>query len=72
MQYGAIAPPPDRAGGIVIIMPNDPPEAVGYMAIERLGAQPWSKKDLAPIKAEYLATRSELDRIVDDIMEYDL
>ena len=56
----------------MIIMPNDLPQAVGYMAIERLGAQPWSKKDLAPIKAEYLATRSELDRIVDDIMGYDL
>ena len=42
------------------------------MAVDRLGAQPWSKKDLAPIKAEYLATRSEIERIVDDIMEHDL
>ena len=56
----------------MIIMPNDLPEAVGTMAIDRARAQPWSKKDLAPIKAAYLATRSEIDRIVDDIMGYDL
>lgn len=72
VRHGAIEPPPDPPGAMVIIMPNDLPQAVGKMAVDRLGPQPWSKKDLVPLKAEYLATRSEIDRIVDDIMEYDL
>lgn len=72
VTYRAIEPPPKPYRSPVAIVPNTLPFVVGIAAADELGSPPWKKKDLDPIKARYLETRSEIDRIVDEIMEYDL
>jgi hypothetical protein len=70
--HGAIEPPKGEPTGGVVVLPNNIPRAVALKALERLGPPPWKAKKLAPIKAAYLETRSEADRIYDEIAEYEL
>ena len=46
VQYGAIEPPPDRAGGFVIIMPNDCHRRSGIWRSSGSGLSPGAKKTL--------------------------
>lgn len=72
VEHGAIELAEQGPVGLVAIMPHHLPMDVGIKAANTYGAPPWSNKQLAPIKAAYLAPRSERDAIRDDIMEYDL
>ena len=70
--HGAIEPPKGEQVGFVVTLPNDVPRDVARKAFETLGLPPWKARKLAPIKAAYLATRSEADRIHDEIIGYEL
>jgi len=71
-DHGAIEPQKLGRTHGVARLPNDIPHAVARAAFVRHGLPPWKARILAPIKAEYLATRSEADRIYDEIVGYDL
>lgn len=71
-DYGAIEPPKRGRTHGVVRLPNDIPYDVAMAAFVRHGPPPWKARILAPIKAEYLATRSEADRIYDEFVRYDL
>lgn len=71
-RYGAIEPPKRQQSSPVVVLPKDLPYRVGHAALSKLGLPPWTDKQLAPIKAEYLLARSEADRIYDEIVGYDL
>ena len=71
-NHGAIEPPKRGRTHGVIRLPNDIPYDVAMKAFGKHGPPPWKARMLAPIKAAYLATRTEADRIYDDIVGYDL
>lgn len=71
-KYKAIEPPQDTPRNGVVVLPRTVPWPVATAAFEKLGHPPWKDRDLAPIKAEYLRTRREIDRIQDEIMGFDL
>ncbi len=71
-KYGAIEPPQERQRNGVVELPRNLPWRVATAAFEKFGHPPWRDRDLAPIKAEYLETRREIDRIQDEIRGYDL
>lgn len=71
-KYGAIAPPSQSQSGGIIVLPSTLPWVLALKAFEALGEPPWDEADLAPLKAAYVATRNEGQKIFDDIMEYDL
>ena len=71
-RYKAVEPPQDWPRNGVVELPRNVPWPVATAAFRKLGHPPWKERDLAPIKAEYLKTRREIDRIQDEIRGYDL
>lgn len=69
--HGLIGPP-QVEGARVPRLPNDVPYDVAMAALRKHGLPPWSRAKLKPLKRAYLETRSEADRVYDDIMGYDL
>jgi hypothetical protein len=71
-KHKAIEPPQEKPRNGVVQLPSHVPWPVATAAFRKLGHPPWKDRDLAPIKAAYLRTRREVDRIQDEIMGYDL
>ena len=72
VKHGGIELPTQTLESQVVIIPNDVPFKLGVKAAETYGAPPWSDKELAPLKKDYLEARTELEAIEDGIMEYEL
>ena len=71
-KYQAIQPPQEQPRNGVVQLPRSLPWTVAIQAFQKLGHPPWKDRDLGPIKAEYLRTRREIDRLQDEIIGYDL
>lgn len=71
-KYKAIQPPEVQPRNGVVQLPINLPWTLATEAFRKLGHPPWRDRDLAPLKAEYLKNRREIDRIQDEIIGYDL
>lgn len=69
IKYDALRLPSSAPGGGVLNLPNDMPWRMATLALSRLGVPPWTPHQLAPVRAEYLATRSEDERLLDEELE---
>ena len=58
-----------HAGGVVRV-PNTMPSRMADIMFERFGVPPWSQAKLAKGRAAYLATRTDEEKLVDDLLEY--
>ena len=69
IKYDVIRMPSSLPGGGVLALPNDMPWRMATLALRQLGVPPWAPHQLAPVQAEYLATRTEDERLLDEAME---
>lgn len=69
IKYDALRLPSSLPGGGVLNLPNDMPWRMATLALRQLGVPPWTPYQLAPVHAEYLATRSEDERLLDEALE---
>ena len=58
-----------HAGGVVRV-PNTMPSRMADIMFERFGVPPWSQAKLAKGRAAYLATRTDEEKLKDDLLEY--
>lgn len=68
-KYNIIEIPTKHAGGVVCL-PNTMPSRMADIMLERFGVPPWSQAKLAKGRAAYLATRTDEEKQVDDLLEY--
>lgn len=68
-KYNIIEIPTKHAGGVVCV-PNTMPSRMVDIMLERFGVPPWSQAKLAKGRAAYLATRTDEEKQVDDLLEY--
>ncbi|MEM9999797.1 MAG: DUF5681 domain-containing protein [Pseudomonadota bacterium] len=72
-KYDAISiPVREQDHGVVVLPTNTYPSKVCSIAFHMYGRPPWSDRQLKPIIEEYLATRSDEERIEDERMGYEL
>lgn len=69
IKYDAIRLPSSLPGGGVLALPNDIPWRLATLALRQLGVPPWTSHQLASVRAEYLATRAEDERLLDEALE---
>lgn len=69
IKYDALRLPSSLPGGGVLTLPHDMPWRMATLALRQLGVPPWTPHQLAPVQAEYLATRSEDERLLDEALE---
>lgn len=68
-KHNVIEIPTGQAGGVVQLS-NTMPWRMATMMFERYGKPPWTKAKLAKGRAAYLATRTDDEKQLDDLMEY--
>lgn len=69
IKYDALRLPSSLPGGGVLALPNDLPWRLATLAARRLGPPPWTSHQLEPIRNEYLANRSDDERLLDEARE---
>lgn len=69
IKYDVIRLPSSLPGGGVLALPNDMPWRMATLALRQLGVPPWTPHQLASVQAEYLATRGEDERLLDEALE---
>ncbi|TXG84449.1 MAG: hypothetical protein E6R12_04530 [Sphingomonadales bacterium] len=69
IKYDALHLPSSLPGGGVLNLPSDMPWRLATLALRRLGTPPWTSSELASVRAEYLADRSEDERLLDESLE---
>lgn len=69
-KYGAIKPDVVQRGG-VLHLPNTMPWPLPLLMMERYGEPPWTQAQKAAVRAEYIESRSDEDRIKDERIGYE-
>jgi hypothetical protein len=69
-KHNIIELPTKHAGGVVRV-PNTMPSRMADIMLQRFGVPPWSQAKLAKGRAAYLATRTDEEKLEDDLMEYE-
>lgn len=68
-RFGVLEIPEASQGG-VLTLPNTMPFSMAFLIAEQFGVPPWTEKELSAGRADYLATRTEEKRIIDEQIGY--
>lgn len=68
-RYGLLTLSDNDASGVIHV-PSTMPFNMGLLLLSRYGSPPWPKSAIASGRKEYLATRSEKERLMDEAIGY--
>ncbi len=68
-EHGVLRVSEESVGG-VITLPNTMPWPMAMLMAERFGVPPWTAQEIDGGRTEYLASRSEEQRIEDELIGY--
>ena len=68
-RHGLLTLSDDGASGVIHV-PSTMPFNMGLVLLSRYGSPPWTKTAIAAGRKEYLATRTEKERLADEAIGY--